>query len=311
MSDREFIALGTGSRAPTRERSHNSCVLRWNGEVFLLDPGEGTQRQLTLAGIAASSIHHICITHFHGDHCLGLPGVVQRLSLDRCDHPVHVYYPESGQEFFERLCAASIYERLTEIIPHPVGPARDGMVELYRTESYCLKARGLEHSVPTLGFRLEEPDFLKFVPEKLSQAGLEGPRIGELRRNGSVRVGGRDVLLEEVSVRRPGGSFAFVMDTRPCPGAAELARDADLLVMEATYTSEHQDLADLYLHTTAKGAARTAQSAGAHRLALTHFSQRYTDTRRHLEDARRIFADVVALEDLDRIEIPRRTPAAR
>jgi ribonuclease Z len=180
------------------------------------------------------------------------------------------------------------------------------MMELYRTEAYALLAHGLEHSVPTIGYRLEEPDFPRFVPEKLNQAGVQGAQVGELRRNGSLRIGGRIVRLEEVSVRRPGGSFAFVMDTRPCPGAVALARDADLLVMEATYTSEHQDLADLYLHATAEGAARTAQSAGAHRLAMTHFSQRYTDTRRHLQDARRIFANVIALEDLDRVAIPRR-----
>lgn len=306
MSDREFIALGTSSRTPTRERNHNSYLLRWDGEGFLLDPGEGTQRQLTRAGIAASGIHHICISHFHGDHCLGLAGIVQRLSLDRCDHPVHAYYPESGQVYFDRLCAASIYVPQAELIPHPVRPQTDGMIELLRTETYTLRAHALQHSAPTIGFRLEEAASIRFLPEKLDRVGIHGPLVGELKRNGSVSVGGRTIRLDEVSVPRPGSSFAFVMDTRPCDGAAALARDADLLVMEATFTSEHRDLADFYLHSTAGSAAQTALDAGARMLALTHFSQRYPDAGRHLEDARKIFDNVIVLHDMDRVAIPRR-----
>jgi ribonuclease Z len=306
MSTREFIALGTSSQAPTRERSHNSYLLLWDGEGFLFDPGEGTQRQLTLAGVAASSIHHICITHFHGDHCLGLAGVVQRLSLDRCDHPVHVYYPESGQVFFERLCGASIYLPQTELIPHPVGLQADAMIELWQTDTYALRARALDHSVSTFGLRLEEAPGLRFVPEKLDLAGVRGPMVGELRRHGRIQAGGRMVPIEEVTVHRPGSVFAFVMDTRPCVGADALAKDADLLVMEATYTSEHQDLAAFYFHSTAADAAKTAQRAGAHRLALTHFSQRYPDTGQHLAEAREIFDNVITLNDLDRVVIPRR-----
>jgi len=306
MSTREFIALGTSSQAPTRERSHNSYLLRWDGAGFLFDPGEGTQRQLTLAGIGANSIHHICITHFHGDHCLGLAGIVQRLSLDRCQHPVHVFYPQSGQVFIERLCSASIYLQQTELILHAVKPEPGGMVDLWHTDAYALKAHPLEHSVPTIGFRLEEAPGLSFVPEKLQLAGVQGPMVGELRRCGRIQAGDRMVRLQDVTLPRRGNVCAFVMDTRPCLGAVALARDADLLVMEATYTSEQQDLAEFYFHTTAGEAAKTALEAGAHRLALTHFSQRYSDTGRHLAEAREIFGNVLVLNDLDRIAIPRR-----
>jgi ribonuclease Z len=114
------------------------------------------------------------------------------------------------------------------------------------------------------------------------------------------------VRLEDVTVPRPANVFSFIMDTRPCPGAVALAKDADLLVMEATYTSEHKDLAGYYGHSTAEDAARTALSAGVRRLALTHFSQRYPNPEKHLSDARQVFADVVALNDLDRLDIPRR-----
>jgi ribonuclease Z len=305
MSSRELIALGTSSQVPTRERSHNAYMLRWDGEGLLFDPGEGTQRQLTLAGVSAHSIHRICITHFHGDHCLGLAGIVQRLSMDRCDHPVHLYYPESGQAYIDRLCTAAIYQAQVELVLHPVGSCPE-MLELDRGEGYALMARELDHSVPTIGFRVEEPPGIRFVQEKLDQAGIHGPIVGELQRKGSIDVGRKPVRLEDVTVPRPGNAFAFVMDTRPCPGAVALARDGDLLLMEATYTSEHQDLAKFYSHSTAADAANAASAGGARKLALAHFSQRYPDAEQHLADARAIFPNVIALKDLDRVEIPRR-----
>src|SRR5919198_5227414 len=114
MPARELVVLGTASQAPTRQRNHNGYLLRWDAEGILFDPGEGTQRQLILAGVAPSAITRICITHFHGDHCLGLPGVVQRLALDGVAHPVDVYFPASGLEYFERLRRASIFHDTVE-----------------------------------------------------------------------------------------------------------------------------------------------------------------------------------------------------
>ena len=306
MGGREFIALGTSSQVPTRERSHNAYVLRWDKECFLLDPGEGAQRQLILANIAACSIHHICITHFHGDHCLGLAGILQRLSIDRCDHPVHLYYPESGQIYIERLRGAAMYQSALELQLHPIVQSLSGMFDLHSANGYTLKSFPLDHSVPTVGFRLEESTSLRFLPEKLDLMGVHGPMVGELQRKGLLDIGGRVLHIEEVTEPRKGSVFAFVMDTRPCAGAIALAKDADLLVMEATYTSAHRDLANLYCHSTAADAAETALAAGVHRLAFSHFSQRYIDTSQHLKEAQEIFANVLALNDLDSVDIPRR-----
>jgi ribonuclease Z len=306
MSTREFIALGTSSQVPTKERNQNAYWLRWNGIGFLFDPGEGAQRQLTFAGVAASSIHVICITHFHGDHCLGLAGILQRLSLERCNHPVHIFFPESGKEYLDRLLKAAIYQPNAEWILHPVEPVTQELLELNRTEEYVLKAHSLDHVVPTIGFRIEEPERLRFLPEKLEIAGVQGSMVGELQRKGWIQSAGRVVHLEEVTAPRSGSVFACVMDTRPCPGAISLAKNAELIVMEATYTVEHREQANFYSHSTAADAAKTALAAGAHRLALTHFSQRYRDTHQHLLDAQEIFSDVIALKDLDRLDIPRR-----
>src|SRR5579872_4621602 len=117
---RELVVLGTASQAPTRYRNHNGYFLRWDDAGILFDPGEGTQRQMLLAGVRSSAITHLCITHFHGDHCLGLPGVVQRLSLDTVVHPVDLYYPASGEPFVGRLLEASIFESRAQLRRHAV-----------------------------------------------------------------------------------------------------------------------------------------------------------------------------------------------
>jgi ribonuclease Z len=301
MSSREFIALGTSSQAPTRERSHSGYFLRWDEEAFLFDPGEGTQRQLTFADVSARSIGHVCITHFHGDHCLGLPGIIQRISLEGRPGPLHLYYPDAGEEYFERLRFATIYYSDVLVVAHPVPVG--GVVEIHRTPTRALYAHGLEHSTPTIGFRLEEFPRRHLLPEKLWERGLAGPIVGELARSGSVQIGGRTVRVEEVSEMRPGHAFAFVMDTRACDGAVFLARHADLLVMEATYRAQERELAARYRHSTAEDAARTAAAAGARRLALTHFSQRYPDAEEHLAEARAIFPETLALHDLQHIII--------
>lgn len=294
--------LGTASQAPTRYRNHNGYLLRWDDEAILFDPGEGTQRQLTLAGVAASAITRICVTHFHGDHCLGLPGVVQRLSLDRVAHPVDVYFPAGGQPYFERLRRASIFDERAEVRPQPVpGP---GLVAA--PPPFALTAARLDHGADTLGWRLEEPEGRRMLPERLEALGVRGPDVGRLQRDGALDVDGRRVTLEEVSEPRPGQRFAFVMDTAVCDAAVELARGVDLLVCESTYLTADEDLARAYRHLTAAQAARIAAAAGARMLLLTHFSQRYPDESVFLAEAAPIFPQVVAARDLLRVPVPSR-----
>jgi len=306
MSVRELVALGTASQVPTRLRNHNGYFLRWDDEGFLFDPGEGTQRQMAFASLAASSIHRICVTHFHGDHCLGLGGIIQRASLDRVPHPLHIHFPASGMQYFERLRYASIYYPAAQIVPSPVRELPKLQV-IADTPHYTLYAHALEHSVPTIGYRLEEKPRRRFDPALLAALGIYGPQVGELEKKGSIAVQGRIVSLDEVSYVRPGTVVAFVMDTRPCPGAIALARDADVLVMEATYTAEDQALATEYGHASSVDAARTAVEANVKLLAITHFSQRYANCEQHLRESRAIFANTIALHDLDRLVIRRRT----
>jgi ribonuclease Z len=307
VSLRELVVLGTASQAPTRERNHNGYLLRWDGEGLLFDPGEGTQRQMTRAGVAAADVTRICITHFHGDHCLGLPGVVQRLSLDRVPHPVTAHYPLSGAEFFGRLRHASAFHEAALLLEEPV--SGDGVVA--RTLGWTLRAARLDHPVEAFGYRLEEPDGRRMLPDRLAAAGVAGPDIGRLQHEGLLEVEGRVVRLEEVSEPRSGQRFAFVMDTRLCPAVHELARDADLLVIESTFLDADSDLAAAYGHLTAAQAARVAAECGVRRLVLTHFSQRYDDPLAFAGEAERWFdGEVVVAADLMRVAVPSRVRGA-
>ena len=308
MSARELVVLGTASQAPTRYRNHNGYLLRWDEAGILFDPGEGTQRQLLLAGVASSAIGRICITHFHGDHCLGLPGILQRMSLDHVAHPVDVYYPAGGAEFYERLRRAALYNDTVEVRPHPV--SEPGDVDL-GPEPFTLTAQRLDHGTETLGWRLTEPDGRRMRPDRLEAAGISGPDVGRLQREGVLDVDGRPVTLEEMSEPRPGQRFAFVMDTRLCDAAFELAEAADLLVCESTFLTRDADLARGYGHLTAAQAARVAAEAGARRLVLTHFSQRYTDDALFAAEAAEVFPDVVVVRDLDRVPVPPRVGVIR
>ncbi|EMY35297.1 ribonuclease Z [Arthrobacter crystallopoietes BAB-32] len=292
---RELIILGTASQVPTRTRNHNGYLLRWDGEGLLFDPGEGTQRQMIHAGVSATQITRICLTHVHGDHCYGLPGVLSRMALDGVQHPVYLHYPASGEDVVQALVSVASPGIDLRLWPHGAGgPVAPG-----------LEVRPLKHRIETYGYRLAEPDGHTLLPKRLAAAGISGPDIGRLQREGSLA----GVRLEDVSVYRPGQSFAFVMDTAQCSGAEELADGTDLLVSESTFNDDDASLAAQYRHLTAGQAGSLAAAGNTGTLVLTHFSSRYGDDVTALADQARATAGsatVVAAKDFDRIPFPKR-----
>ena len=302
MSVRELVVLGTASQAPTRHRNHNGYLLRWDGEAILFDPGEGTQRQFTFAEVSAASVTQICITHFHGDHCLGLPGMIMRLSLDQGNLPVPIHYPAAGEQYFQRLRSASAGQDEVPVDGRPV--TRPGVI--HEGEAFTISAARLSHSVESIGYRLDEPAGRHLVPERLDALGVEGRDIGTLQHEGRLEFDGRTVHVDEVSVPRAGQSVAFIMDTRWCDGALELADGADLVVCESTFLARDERLATEYGHMTAQQAGRLAREAGARRLVLGHFSRRYADPAAFADEAGAEYDDVVVAEDLQRIPVPPR-----
>lgn len=294
MTVRDLIILGSSSQQPTRFRNHGAYLVRWNEEGLLFDPGEGTQRQFIYANVAPTCVNRIFISHFHGDHCLGFGSMLMRLNLDRVTHPIHCYYPASGKKYFDRLRYGTIYHETIEVIEHPV--YENGLVE--ETDSFKIEAEFLDHGIDNIGWRITEPSMLKFDKEKLEKCGIRGPLVSELKEKGLIQFADRTVRIEDVSWVRPGDVLAVVIDTRYCPQAIKLAKDARLLLCESTYLDEHQDLAYDHFHLTAKQAATIAKEAHAKQLVLTHFSARYQTLKQFEVEARAVFPNTFVAEDL-------------
>jgi ribonuclease Z len=301
MSVRDLIILGCSSQQPTRYRNHGAYLLRWNGEGMLFDPGEGTQRQFIHANVAPTVVNRIFISHFHGDHCLGLGSILMRLNLDKVTHPIHCYYPASGKKYFDRLRYCAVYHEMINVVEHPV--SEEGIVE--DTGEFLIEARFLEHGIENIGWRITEASTRKYDVEKLKSFGVKGPLVKELQEKGVIVIDGREVHLDDVSWIRQGDSFAVVIDTLPCKNAIEIARNANILLCESTYLEEHRELARQHNHMTAKQAALIAKEAGAQELILTHFSARYQNLKLFEQEARTIFPNTYVAEDMVTFPFPK------
>lgn len=304
MSVRDLTILGSSSQQPTRRRNHGAYLVRWNEEGLLFDAGEGTQRQFIFANIAPPTVTRIFVSHFHGDHCLGLGSMLMRLNLDKVDHPIHCYYPKSGKKYFDRLRYGTIYHETIKVIEHPVSSS--GLVE--DDGKFRIEATFLDHGVDNIAWRITEPDRRKFDRAKLEAYNVRGPLVRSLQEKGSVVVDGERVQLDQVSWLRKGDTFTYVSDTRFCPQAIECARGAKILLCESTYLEEHAKLAKKHFHLTAKQAAQIAKEADVERLILTHFSARYLKTEPFVQEAAEIFPHVEAAEDFKVFSFPVNEP---
>lgn len=301
MSVRDLIVLGTSSQQPTRFRNHGAYLFRWNEEGLLFDPGEGTQRQFIFANIAPPVVTRIFISHFHGDHCLGLGSMLMRLNLDKVDHPIHCYYPASGKKYFDRLRYGTIYHETIEVVEHPVESA--GIV--HDDGKFLVEAVYLKHGVKNLGWRITEPDRRKFNQKNLESFGIRGPMVKELIQKGTIDTPKGIIKLSDVSEMVKGDSISVVIDTAYCQEAIDISRGAKILLAESTYLDEHEDLAKNNAHLTATQAATIAKNANVEKLVLTHYSARYTDSRFFEDEAKKVFPNTVAADDLMVISFPR------
>lgn len=300
MSVRELVMLGTGADVPTKRRNLHGLLIRWDDEGVLVDPAEGTQRQMIYADVTATSLTRVFISQFVADACLGLAGICQRISLDRVPHSIQVAFPASGRVFYERLRKASVYHAAARLDPLPLD--RSGVFADHPERQ--LLAAPVAPGGDGWGFRLQERDRRTMLPEALREAGVHGRAIKQLQQEGELRVEGRAVRLEDVSVPRPGQAVAYLPPCRPGPEAVELARHATILVCRgARLASESTDLGSGVM--TAAEAGRLAAEAGVKELLLTGFGPDVDDPRGHADEAAAHFSNVRAAEDGDRIPVPR------
>ena len=298
----DIVPLGTASALPVRGRHLTSFALRREGQILLFDCGEGTQFQLLEAGLKRSRVEAVFITHFHGDHLYGLPGLMMTLNMLERKEPLTLVGPEGLQGIVTAMPGLSgewlsydvRYVELGQHFAHEI---------VYDAPEFTVEARPLEHRVFCAGYRFAEKTRPgKVDGQKARELGVsEGWQFEALKEGKTVRLADGHVVQPEAVVgpRRPGVRVAFVYDTMPCPGGRALAKDADLLVHEATFTEEQRERAETVGHSTAKGAAEVARDAGAERLLLTHFSARFPDPQPIVDEARAVFPNAEAARELE------------
>ena len=312
----KVIPLGTSSGKPTLKRSVSATAIVREGEWLLFDCGEGAQTQIQRAGLSPSRLAAIFITHLHGDHFNGLPGLLSTMALDRRERGLTLVGPPGIREYLDTLGRLKILFvnyplEVREIggreqLAHPGSPER-GLTVVYETAEYSVHARPLDHRIFALGYRVEErPRPGRFDLERALTLGVpEGPLFGRLQAGTDVQLtDGRVVHPSDVlGPPRRGKVIAYCLDTRPCAASVELAGDADLLIHEATYTEDLTAEARDFGHSTAAQAARVAVESGAHQLLMTHFSTRFPDVTPLLEEAAAIFKETMIANDLLELEV--------
>ena len=299
----DVIFLGTGGSLPTRERGLPSVALRRDGELLLFDCGEGTQRQMMHAGLGFNRPTSIMISHLHGDHVLGLPGLIQTMSSLARDKPLEVFGPEGLSRFFKSMhsklgFASTFPVKLTEIKPG---------TRLERN-GYSMIMVLAKHDITCLAYAVEEKERPgRFHPDKARRLGVpEGPLWKELQHGKEVKVGGKLVSPRQVvdSPRR-GLKVVYAIDTRPSESVRSLAKGADLLIHDGGFAEDRKDKAREYYHSTAREAASLAKSSKCQRLALVHISAVTRDDSILVKEARRVFKNTMVPRDLMTLSLKR------
>lgn len=299
----DVIFLGTGGSLPTKERGLPAVALRRDGELFLFDCGEGTQRQMMHAGLGFNRPMSIMISHLHGDHVLGIPGLLQTMSSLIRDKPLDLYGPEGISTYLGSLrrtlaFAANFPIRVTELKPG----------QEIKKAGYRIIATKAMHDITCLAYAIVESDRPgRFHPERAKKLGIpEGPLWKQLQSGKEVEVDGKRILSSQViEERRPGLKIVYAIDTRPSEAVKSLAKGADLLMHDGGFAEDRRDRAKEYFHSTAREAARVGKAAHVRKLALVHISAVTRDDSVLLKQARRVFRAVIVPKDLMVISLKR------
>jgi len=299
--------LGTAGALPTPQRNPPCIMIRRGSDTLLFDCGEGAQQQMMRAR-TGFTIDAIFVTHWHADHFLGIFGLIQTLSFNGRTEPLTIYGPPWVHDFVRTLKHIGKFN-----LSFPIASEELNDGSWVRFDGYTVTAFSVSHGLPALGYVLEEdrrPG--RFDREKAVSLGVPpGPLFGRLQKGETVTVE-KDGMKTEVrpsdvmGPARPGRKIVYTGDTRPiAPKLAEIAKDADLLIHDATYDESDREKAADFLHATAGQAGEAAAAASAGTLALVHISSRYTDAEKHVADAKQKFSGtIVAPDDLTLIDVP-------
>ncbi len=273
--------LGTSGSTPTKDRSLPGVLLAYDGNSYLFDCGEGTQMQMMKFGANISKIRCIFLTHLHGDHVIGIAGLLRTLALNNREEELTIFIPRGYES---RLKSLIVFDKAMIRYKITIKGVRSG--EIYKGKNFSVSAFKLDHTVATFGYVFKESDRFKFLVDKCKALGIKDQMFTDITRNGKTTVNGKLVRLKQVTVAVKGKKIVYASDTRPCAATVVAAKDCDLLIHEANYATAQEQMAKDRKHSTAHEAARIAKKARARKLVLTHISARYRDTSQLLREAR-------------------------
>lgn len=303
MAEMTVTFLGTGASWPTARRGMSALAIKRGGEVLLMDCGEGTQRQIQRSELSYQQISNIFLTHFHGDHCYGVPGLIKTMALNEREKPLGIYGPKGLRRMVDAWRQMGGW---TKQFPIDIQEVDEG--DLLEFDEYHVEVHGGDHSVHNVAYALQEPDRPgKFdKPKALSMGIPEGRMFGQLQKGQSITLNDGTVVepSEVLGTPRPGRRVVFSGDTQPCEGILKAAAGATLFVCEASFTRDLIDRARDVKHMCAFEAASIAKDANVKRLVLTHISPRYKDPAEVLDEALEVFDKVDVAEDLDVFPVP-------
>jgi len=307
----DIYFLGTGAGVPAKTRNVSSIALQLLEErrsVWLFDCGEATQHQILHTSIKPRKIENIFITHLHGDHIFGLPGLLGSRSFQGGESPLTIYGPPGIKEFIETSLRLSSTHLKYDL--HIKELKEDGII--FNDDTFQVVAKRLEHGILSFGYRIIEKDLPgTLLVEKLKQLQIPpGPIYKQLKEGKMVTLDNGKTLKGEdfLGPKKKGRIITIIGDTRFCQASMELAANADLLIHESTFAKDEEDLAYEYYHSTTSQAAQVAKKANAKKLLLTHISSRYqgeSDEQKLLTEARKIFKETYLAKDLWQVDIPK------
>lgn len=295
----DIIFLGTASMVPTAERNHSGVLLTYRDEGILIDCGEGIQRQLRIAGISPTKVTKLLISHLHGDHVLGLPGLMQSMAANNYNRALEIYGPEGTASFISKMRATFILEGKIDVKVVEVKKRR-----FIDTKHFALEAMHLHHTAPCLGYSFIEKDRVNINVKYISKFGLKShPILKELQMGKDIKWKGKPIRAKDATIITKGRKVTLITDTGLCRECYELAKDSDLLICESTYDQEMEGKAREYRHLSSTQAAEIAKASKSKKLILTHFSQRYKSVAKLKSQAKRIFKNADCAKDFMRISL--------
>ncbi len=297
MEKAKVTFLGTSNAVPTKSRNHTAILLSYKNETILIDCGEGTQRQFKMANLSPTKLTRILITHWHGDHVLGLPGLFQTLAMNDYKKTLKIYGPK-GTYYYMKLLKESFKIKIS--------------LEVYEVnrkfideKEFFIEANPMKHNIETLAYAFVIKDKIRFDKQKLKKFRiLNMPILGKLKLGKSIIFNGKKIKAKDVSYIEKGKKVSFILDTALNNNTIKIAKNSDLLICESSFSKIEEKKAREYMHLTSTDAASIAKKAKVKKLILTHISQRYEKNPKIiLEEAKKIFKNVSLAKDFDVVEI--------